>query len=118
MSTNLSSKAREVAATNADWLQVILNGGPPCFHLEGERFCLRAQRWAGHIVTTDGPLDHKFVSFAAALREAVEAEREACLGAFSQAYKDAMMDTQGDREAATACGLNAIRARKGIGGST
>lgn len=26
-----------------------MNGGPPCFHVEeGGRFCLRAQRWAGH----------------------------------------------------------------------
>jgi Lar family restriction alleviation protein len=36
------------AAENADWQQVVLNGGPPCFHLFGERFCLRAERWAGH----------------------------------------------------------------------
>jgi len=39
------------AATHADWQQVVLNGGPPCFHLltEGQpKFCLAAQRWAGH----------------------------------------------------------------------
>lgn len=36
------------AAKHADWGQVVANGGPPCFHLEGVRFCLRAQRWDGH----------------------------------------------------------------------
>jgi hypothetical protein len=38
------------AAKNADWMQVVLNQGPPCFHYEPERrlFCLRAERWAGH----------------------------------------------------------------------
>ena len=50
-------KLRE-AAKNMDWQQVVQNGGPPCFHLEGERFCGRAARWAGHDET------HKFVSLA------------------------------------------------------
>lgn len=36
------------AAKNMDWQQVVLNGGPPCFHLEEGRFCGRAQRWDGH----------------------------------------------------------------------
>jgi hypothetical protein len=36
------------AAQLADWGQVAMNGGPPCFHLEGGKFCLRAWRWAGH----------------------------------------------------------------------
>lgn len=32
-----------------DWQQVVLNGGPPCFHLcEDGSFCGRAKRWAGH----------------------------------------------------------------------
>jgi hypothetical protein len=44
------------AAENADWQQVVLNGGPPCFHLFGERFCLRAERWAGH------GSDHEYAS--------------------------------------------------------
>jgi hypothetical protein len=65
-------KAREHTAENMDWQQVVLNGGPPCFHLEGERFCGRAQRWDGHIVTTDGPLNHKFISLAALLDSATE----------------------------------------------
>ena len=50
-------KLRE-AAKNMDWQQVVQNGGPPCLHLEGERFCGRAARWAGHDET------HKFVSLA------------------------------------------------------
>lgn len=34
------------AAKRADWQQVVLNGGPPCFHLEAYgTFCLRAERW-------------------------------------------------------------------------
>jgi hypothetical protein len=43
------------AADYADWQQVVLNGGPPCFHLDelgasGQgKFCMRAKRWAGHI---------------------------------------------------------------------
>jgi hypothetical protein len=49
-----------VAASAADWGQVVCNGGPPCFHLEGQKFCLRAQRWAGH----DHPKEfHAFVPF-------------------------------------------------------
>ncbi len=50
------------AAKNADWQQVVLNGGPPCFHIDPEgiepRFCLRAKRWAGHDDM------HNFVSLA------------------------------------------------------
>lgn len=34
-----------LAAKNADWEQVMLNGGPPCFRFEEGRFCLRAKRW-------------------------------------------------------------------------
>ena len=49
------------AAYRADWTQVALNGGPPCFHIENDRFCLRADRWAGH------PSAHEFVSLAALL---------------------------------------------------
>lgn len=39
-----------VAAENMDWTQVVLNGGPPCFHIDKRdlRFCGRAARWAGH----------------------------------------------------------------------
>lgn len=57
------------AAAKADWMQVVLNQGPPCFYLaENGRFCLRAQRWGGH-----GESDfHKFVSFKDLLRTVVE----------------------------------------------
>lgn len=38
-----------LAARDVDWKQVVLNGGPPCFHVEeGGRFCGRAKRWEGH----------------------------------------------------------------------
>jgi len=55
------------AAENADWGQVVLNGGPPCFHLcEGGTFCLRAERWAGHEAGAY-PGSHKFFSLHAML---------------------------------------------------
>lgn len=51
------------AAANMYWPQVVLNGGPPCFHLEdGKRFCGRAERWAGHDSV------HKFMSLADLLK--------------------------------------------------
>jgi hypothetical protein len=52
------------AAEQMDWVQVVLNGGPPCFHMDAgdSRFCGRAERWAGH-----GDL-HAFVSLADLLR--------------------------------------------------
>jgi hypothetical protein len=31
-----------------DWGQVVANGGPPCFFVEGPQFCGRAERWQGH----------------------------------------------------------------------
>ena len=76
--TTPESAARELtdAALRMDWQQVVLNGGPPCFRLEGGgRFCGRAVRW--HSAHT-----HGFVSLADLIREAerrgVEREREAC----------------------------------------
>ena len=37
------------AAKRMDWQQVVLNGGPPCFHVcDDGKFCGRAARWAGH----------------------------------------------------------------------
>jgi hypothetical protein len=58
-----------IAATRADWQQVVLNGGPPCFHYESERerFCLSAERWRGHGVF------HEFVPLDSLLRAAAEA---------------------------------------------
>lgn len=56
------------AAAHADWAQVILNGGPPCFMLERHgrhenvpRFCLRAERWLGHTDKDEWP-EHRFIS--------------------------------------------------------
>lgn len=49
----------EVAAKTIDWGQVVANGGPPCFHLKGQQFCLRAQRWEGHVY---GKESHAFIS--------------------------------------------------------
>jgi hypothetical protein len=56
------------AAKDADWMQVVLNQGPPCFHLEDGRFCLRAERWDGHYSWRNSPACHKFVSLEALLR--------------------------------------------------
>lgn len=55
---------RVTAAENMDWQQVVLNGGPPCFYLDGVdgHFCGRAQLW--HSEHT-----HKFVSLADLLRQ-------------------------------------------------
>lgn len=49
------------AARRADWIQVVLNQGPPCFHFEPDsgKFCLRAERWAGHHI--DGDPGHAYV---------------------------------------------------------
>lgn len=56
-----------VAAHFADWQQVVLNGGPPCFHLDGQRFCLRAERWDGHKTVGGGSI-HAFVPLEELLR--------------------------------------------------
>jgi hypothetical protein len=57
------------AAENFDWEQVVLNGGPPCFHLEEDgRFCGRAERWDGHKPFKKWPALHEFVSLADLLR--------------------------------------------------
>lgn len=46
------------AEVTMDWQQVILNGGPPCFFIEGPQFCGRAERWQGH----GNPAFHDYVS--------------------------------------------------------
>lgn len=52
------------AAELADWRKVVLNGGPPCFHLEEDgTFCLRAKQWDGHDDL------HRYVSLASLLRD-------------------------------------------------
>lgn len=58
------------AAEQMDWVQVVLNGGPPCFHLDEDGyFCGRAQRWDGHFSWRNSPACHKFVSLADLLRK-------------------------------------------------
>lgn len=53
------------AAVVADWMQVVLNQGPPCFHLEEYgSFCLRSERWDGHGIEDF----HDFVSLHDLLR--------------------------------------------------
>ena len=60
------------AANNMDWGQVVLNGGPPCFHLEVDGyFCGRAKRWAGH----DAKGIHNFVSLVDLIKEATSGGR-------------------------------------------
>lgn len=49
------------AAQRMDWMQPVLNGSPPCFHIQEDgRFCGRADRWAGHVGNHSF---HEFVSF-------------------------------------------------------
>lgn len=61
------NKAILKAAENMDWMQVVLNQGPPCFHLQEDgRFCGRAERWAGH--HPPGRVIHKYVSLADMLK--------------------------------------------------
>lgn len=61
------------AARKMDWQQVVMNGGPPCFHRTNERFCGRAERWPGHdqIAGTSYPF-HAFVSLEDLLRTALK----------------------------------------------
>src|ERR1051325_3808084 len=58
-----------------DWEQVRLNGGPPCFYVEGPQFCGRAERWGGH----GNPAFHEYVSLSDLLTtaRAEQAERNA-----------------------------------------
>jgi hypothetical protein len=57
-----------VAAKNMDWMQVVLNQGPPCFHVQNDGlFCGRAREWDGH--KTRGGLIHKFRSLADLLHD-------------------------------------------------
>lgn len=58
------------AAKEADWMQVVLNQGPPCFHLESDRFCLRAERWDGHKTIGGSKPIHDFVSLESLLSHA------------------------------------------------
>lgn len=68
MITKSKSNRLLKAAKDSDWMQVVMNQGPPCFHLAGERFCLRAERWDGHkTIGGSGPI-HEYVSLESLLR--------------------------------------------------
>jgi hypothetical protein len=46
MKDRLTVTPDEKAAEQMDWIQVVLNGGAPCFHVcEDNKFCGRAERW-------------------------------------------------------------------------
>jgi len=63
----LASNTRDAGM---DWIQVRLNGGPPCFQLMPDGYlCGRAQRWEGH------PEMHEYVSLRDLLA-ALLADRE------------------------------------------
>ncbi len=64
-------KEIRAACDIADWQQVVLNGGPPCFHLDKGRFCLRAKRWPGH------DADHPFTALGTLIERALRSERAA-----------------------------------------
>lgn len=71
----MSKLSKITAAKNMDWQQVVMNGGPPCFHLEDDCFCGRAQRWDGHQPWFQKSKDrtlpplHEFVSLADLLEQ-------------------------------------------------
>lgn len=53
-----------------DWSQVVANGGPPCFFVEGPQYCGRAERWQGH----GNAAFHDYVSLEQLLATAVRAD--------------------------------------------
>lgn len=59
----------EQAAT-MDWGQVVANGGPPCFFVEGSQYCGRAKRWGGH----GNPAFHDYISLEALIHTATAQE--------------------------------------------
>jgi hypothetical protein len=50
------------ASEEVDWNQLLGHNGPPCFHVEKNQFCLRADYWPGHESM------HKFVSLNTLLK--------------------------------------------------
>jgi hypothetical protein len=79
----LASNTRDAGM---DWIQVRLNGGPPCFQLMPDGYlCGRAQRWEGH------PEMHEYVSLrdllAALLtdRDSLQQALKQCGGALMRA---------------------------------
>lgn len=91
----------EKAARRADWQQVVLNGGPPCFYLESDgRFCLRAERWAGHTQKEEWP-EHRYVSLAALLhevrREALASVRKLYISGDEYSFDGVYVEWRGKR---------------------
>lgn len=71
------------AAKNMDWMQVVLNGGPPCFHIEDDgRFCGRAERWHDKSATE---MFHAYLPLDA-LIAALEAEDDGWIDVKDQAF--------------------------------
>ena len=66
--TTRETAERETNRPQMDWQQVVLNGGPPCFFVEGGHYCGRAERWPGH----GNQAFHNYVS----LDDLLNAERE------------------------------------------
>lgn len=102
----MTSTARVlVAAQHPDWLQVVYNLGPPCFHVMPDGcFCLRAQRWQGH--GPDGTRhDHLYVSLADMLAQhllagELETELRAYLWRHHGHGHAGLYDTDGERQCA------------------
>lgn len=57
MGDEMTQEKTEAMTPQMDWGQVVLNGGPPCFFVEGPQYCGRAERWPGH----GNPAFHQFV---------------------------------------------------------
>lgn len=69
----MSSKELLEAARHADWLQVAMNQGPPCFHLEDDGyFCFRAKRWDGHHSFEGSIPCHEYISLENLLQKITE----------------------------------------------
>ncbi len=96
----MSAKAKKPAIVSlldaclyADWQQVVLNGGPPCFHLDGMTFCLRAERWQGHGIEDF----HKFVPLHDLLKQHIYAIVEPLEYLVEQIDKSNAVDDHGHR---------------------
>lgn len=97
---SLITTEERAAWEHADWQQVALNGGPPCFHLENKRFCLRAKRWAGHgDMHIFLPLPQSLIASRRRVRE-LEAEREKKeYGLLSSGSRPTLLDIEDTEEA-------------------
>lgn len=67
----------ETVNPQIDWQQVALNGGPPCFFVEGPQYCGRAECWPGH----GNEAFHDYVSLDDLLATVRKEETEAAIDA-------------------------------------